>query len=86
MLCAPAVVTAVHVSEGLANLVEDSVLVHTLVSLSITRSRIDRAYFSGAGIARLFANAGVAVVGPDIGITELVGPPSHIPTLLQHCK
>ena len=86
MLCAPAVVTAVHVSEGLALLVEDSVLVHTLPSLGVTSSRIGGADFLGAGTARLLALAIVAVVGPDVGIIDLVRPPGNVRTLGQHCK
>ena len=86
MFCAPAVVTAVHVSVGLAHLVELPVLVHTFISLGVTRSSIARADFSGAGIACLLAHASVAIIGTDIGITELVKPPSHVLTLGQHCK
>ena len=86
MLRAPACVTAVHVCVGLPHLVEDPVLVHTLVRLGVPRSRFHRAESPGAGIARLLADAGVAVIRPDIGVTELVAPSRHILTLGQHCK
>ena len=86
MLCAPAVIAAVHVGVGLALLVQDPVLVHTLVSLGVPRSQISRAESPGAGIAPLLADAGVAVVRTDIGITQLVGLPGHVLTLAQHYK
>ena len=86
MLCALALVAAVHMGVGLALLVQDPVLVHTLTSLGVTRSRGVGADFFVAGIARLLAHAVVAVVGTDIGITKLVRPPSNVLTLVQHCK
>ena len=86
MLCAPAVIAAVHVGVGLALLVQDPVLVHTLVSLGVPRSQISRAESPGAGIASLLADASVAVVRTDIGITQLVGLPGHVLTLAQHYK
>ena len=86
MLCALALVAAVHMCVGLALLVQDPVLVHTLTSLGVTRTRGFGADFFVAGVARLFAHAVVAVVGTDIGITKLVRPPSNVFTLVQHCK
>ena len=86
MLCAPAVIAAVHVGVGLALLVQDPVLVHTLVSLGVPRSQISRAESPGAGIASLLTYAGVAVIRTDIGITQLVGLPGHVLTLAQHYK
>ena len=86
VLRTPAGVAAIHVGVGLARLVQDAVLVHALISLGVPRSGVHRADFSGAGIACLLAHASVAIIRTDIGITELVGSPSHIPTLLQHCK
>jgi len=83
MLRAPACVTAVHMGVGLPHLVEDPVLVHTLVRLSVPRTRLHRTESSGAGIARLLADAGVAVIRPNIVITELVAPSRHILTLGQ---
>ena len=86
MLRAPAGVTSVYASVGLALLVQQPLLVHTFVSLGVPRSRVHRAYFPGAGIASLLADASVAVVRSDVGITQLVSPASHVFTLGQHCK
>ena len=86
MLRTPAGVAAIHVGVGLARLVQDAVLVHALISLGVPRSGVHRADFPGAGIAELLADAGVAVVRADIGISQLVCPPGHVLTLVLHCK
>jgi len=83
VLSAPAFIAPVHVGVGLPLLVQETVLVHTFVSFRVPRSQINRADFPGAGIAGLLADALVAIVRTNIGITKLVGQPRHVLTLAQ---